>query len=907
MPNRRRDPVGYRPFRAEPLLAEGLLAVARPGGEFMQRVSAGLFRLAGDIGEKADRQVVEARTAAGERSAVEGRPRASIAATVAGGDAIDMAKSLLRSEENFRSSPYWDVNALRTGYGSDTVTTADGKVVKVGKDTRVTRADAERDLDRRLTQEFIPRAIGQVGEPNWNRLPPAARAALASVGYNYGALPASVVKAVRGGSIGAVADAVERLKSNPDRRKREAALIRNGGASGDGGPAIELSGGTARPTGSDTLAGRAFDEAQARTYVQLLETEMRSVAGQLYDRHRDDPFALERSLAEARQAFLNEHVFDEIAADFEVGFGRLAESYLGQARDNQAREIEKADRADFIGRTAALETDLAKRLADFDPANDAAADTIASTQAAIDAHYDDAVDRGVLSPERAEQAKAASRRETALSFYGRQAEALDADGVATMREDLRKDFVAGKRPELDGDGWQVLDRNLDQLERTKRRAAATAARSLRKAGDQLAGRVAAGFGLDPDQWARFLLDAESAVDGDRIVAATNAKIAAARVINGRPLREARDLVADMRKSAGDTPDDDTIAALDFAETLLDRTETALRRDPVAHGERMRVIEPQTDFAEAETPADLAELVTARIEAGDDVAAHFGTPARFLKAGEAKALAEKISANPETGAMLAGALVAGAGERARALLAEFGGDAPMIAEAGAIIAFGGSGRAAEDVILGYGKGADGKQLKGLKADAARENVVETLGNALAFAGEDRMRIERAAAAIARRRIAQEGLDPASDDALEIHRRAIHEAAGATFDQGRQFGGFAEIDAPGLFTGSRRVLVDPQIAADRFEEIVDAIREDDLESLPVKPKPSLATFRASRRLSLSATIKAATPVAVSGGYAFALGDPGSEDAQFVEGEDGSIFVLDLVKWKTRLAARVPGAFR
>jgi hypothetical protein len=55
------------------------------------------------------------------------------------------------------------VNALRTGYGSDTVTLADGRVVPVTADTRVTREDAERDLARRVQTEFIPRAAQAVG------------------------------------------------------------------------------------------------------------------------------------------------------------------------------------------------------------------------------------------------------------------------------------------------------------------------------------------------------------------------------------------------------------------------------------------------------------------------------------------------------------------------------------------------------------------------------------------------------------------------------------------------------------------------------------------------------------------------------------------------------------------------
>jgi GH24 family phage-related lysozyme (muramidase) len=141
----------------------------------------------------------------------------------------DLASNLLRRFEGFRETPYYDVNAYRTGYGSDTITQADGKVIKVQPGMQITKEDAERDLSRRLNTEFIPRATGQVGAENWTALPAPAQAALASVAYNYGSLPSSVVAAVKTGDANAIADAVQALKDNPGRRAQEAAVIRGNG------------------------------------------------------------------------------------------------------------------------------------------------------------------------------------------------------------------------------------------------------------------------------------------------------------------------------------------------------------------------------------------------------------------------------------------------------------------------------------------------------------------------------------------------------------------------------------------------------------------------------------------------------------------------------------------------------
>lgn len=135
------------------------------------------------------------------------------------------AESLLRKFEGFKESAYWDVNAHRAGYGSDTVTRADGTIERVTPQTKVTREDAERDLARR-TKEFAERAAGQVGSERWAALPDHARAGLTSVAYNYGSLPKSVVDAAKTGDRGAIADAVAALPANPARRQEEASVIR---------------------------------------------------------------------------------------------------------------------------------------------------------------------------------------------------------------------------------------------------------------------------------------------------------------------------------------------------------------------------------------------------------------------------------------------------------------------------------------------------------------------------------------------------------------------------------------------------------------------------------------------------------------------------------------------------------
>lgn len=148
---------------------------------------------------------------------------------------MDYTAQLIRDFEGYRDSPYWDVNAYRAGYGSDTMTTEDGRVIPISQGMTVNRADAERDLQRRIQTEFMPRAAGAVGQDLFPTLSPEQQAALVSITYNYGSLPGSVASAVQSGNPQAVSAAIRALGNhndgiNRDRRNREADIY--AGASG---------------------------------------------------------------------------------------------------------------------------------------------------------------------------------------------------------------------------------------------------------------------------------------------------------------------------------------------------------------------------------------------------------------------------------------------------------------------------------------------------------------------------------------------------------------------------------------------------------------------------------------------------------------------------------------------------
>lgn len=145
------------------------------------------------------------------------------------GRPIASAYDMISRFEGFKTAPYWDVNHLRVGFGSDTITREDGSVAEVKPGMTVTQADATRDLQRRIvsTQGKI---AGTVGQDKWDGLSAPAKAAVSSVAYNYGTLPQSVTDAIRTGGPAEIANAIRGLQDQNDgvnkkRRNQEADAV----------------------------------------------------------------------------------------------------------------------------------------------------------------------------------------------------------------------------------------------------------------------------------------------------------------------------------------------------------------------------------------------------------------------------------------------------------------------------------------------------------------------------------------------------------------------------------------------------------------------------------------------------------------------------------------------------------
>lgn len=283
-----------------------------------------------------------------------------------GGNPLDIAMTMLKEHEGFRATAYWDVNAYRVGYGSDTITDPNtGRVRRVERGTTgVTQAMADADLRRRVETEFMPTARGNIGAGIFDALPASAQAALTSVAYNYGSVPNSVRRAAQGGDLNEIADAVAALGVhnngiNRRRRLEEASVIRSGWTGGTGQDVA----------GMTETEATEFEERGTRmrdTYERIVGTNPAQSAQSAYNRFIVDITQFTRDVEEARAAgaaleWVDKDLFAAAEAklrqDVEDAINPLGKQRRADESQNQLMEARLAgarDEAGFMERVIEL-------------------------------------------------------------------------------------------------------------------------------------------------------------------------------------------------------------------------------------------------------------------------------------------------------------------------------------------------------------------------------------------------------------------------------------------------------------------------------------------------------------------------------------------------------------------------
>lgn len=358
----------------------------------------------------------------------------------------------------------------------------------------------------------------------------------------------------------------------------------------------------------------------------------------------------------------------------------------------------------------------------------------------------------------------------------------------------------------------------------------------------------------------------------------------------------------------------TLSLRKNGQALLKTMNKSIEDDPLGWADRTgNDIVPPIDFNSPMAAKDMR----ARTAIAEVVANQYGIAPVYLRPEERKFLETATAAGGAPMLTAARSIVDGFGDRSSRVLGEVSKDAPVLAHMGGLLSGGlfggGSTTFANDVAEGVGlrQNKDAEKLLPHWAKTPTDKIyqfevsrkVDQYGDAFLMVPDTGRAAETSSKSAFMVRAMRNGYDPQSIDVSgtvkDAYNKALQEGAGATFDaKGTQFGGVTKI-RPGMWK-DYNVLVPGSIRADRFKDVIGAIKDEDLSLMPISPQSAGGKPYTARDL------QSAVPVAVPGGYRFAHGDPGSEDPKWVRGADGNPFVLNLDGISDKLRMRVPGAF-
>lgn len=362
-------------------------------------------------------------------------------------------------------------------------------------------------------------------------------------------------------------------------------------------------------------------------------------------------------------------------------------------------------------------------------------------------------------------------------------------------------------------------------------------------------------------------------------------------------------LANARRLSGVGLSASAAGVLEDAESYLKKRRTLIETDPLGEAERSGTIAGIAPLDWNAGDGLKAQLGTRAAQA-EAVAEANGRAPQYLRPDEKDRLKEVLQAGGEKALRMATDIVEGAGSpaRARAILGEIESAAPRLGVIGRMVAHG--AKEQQDAARDAFEALRMEQAPGVKtAGAPKEaGTIEREVFGTAFAGQiaDRQRAIDAARLIYKGRMARLGYDPEDKKGEDVYREALRLSTGGSGQQTRPVGGVQDYTPPGNYFGQRKVLAPEDVRFGRFPDVIAAMRDEDLAEVP-KGAPEKDGRRYTAR-----DFKSAYPVRVPGGYAFARGEPGSDDPQWITAKDGRPFVLDWQWFKTRVRPRVPQAF-
>ncbi|WP_421440661.1 lysozyme [Agrobacterium tumefaciens] len=887
--------------------------------------------LSDTLGKMADRAKQREQAEAGltyAQQSYDAFDRQSRAVSEAGGVAgtgpwYEQAKALLRKEEGFRDTPYWDKTADRVGYGSDTTVTADGKVVRVVKGMKITREDAERDLDYRLTKREGLQAQKQLGD-TWGKLHEGAKAALASVAYNYGSLPKEVVAAAKTGNLEMLSSAVAGLSANKSRRQREAAMILSRGTPIQTASASPTSSGplpaksAAVPAGVDpqktastetplsttplalrrdgTIGGEAFDNAALSAWGWRMQEGISNDLYAAQQQFEEDPAGYARAAQEIRKKYADELPNDPKAREmFDKSFVNQNQAYTRNVNAQYEKKLRGEQLASFSAGYSSKLVDF-ERQAQVLGANPEGDAIIAEQTTTFQRSIDGAEAQGILTPAQAAKYKL-DVAETAAR--GRIQGVYDALPTPEQKEafatGLLNDWKEQKGPlaALPYDTVKGISNTLfnDAREQINRRTASNKAEKIRidaLVEDDVASIAATGKGLDPassgldpakvseivgpEGMQKWRLGQDRA---NRIYAATN----------GMEVQSTTDLnqrLTLMKPEAGKPGYADELEIYEAARKRAQDVLKERQTDPLGQAARGGAIEVQP--IDATSADELSRTLTLRKTQRDQVAGLYQQQVPVFRPGEKEALSAAILRKPEMLPAFAMSVQEAFGNEAPRVLSEISEDGPIIAHAAGLSLASGDTSIANDVADTLANKREKVYTAKMPAQGEMSNFANgEIAGAMYADPRTQSALVQTASILFEQMANQHGFD-ATDLKTEgsvaraAFSRAIDRAAGARTIGDKTFGGLTEVNGA-------RIIVPSDMEKERPALLLGGLTQAQMEKLP--PIDSSNDFKIPIE-----KIRQAKLVSVGDGlYRVALNDPLSDDPKYLRAAGGAFWTLNI----------------
>ncbi|MGV0912437.1 hypothetical protein [Martelella sp. FOR1707] len=659
-----------------------------------------------------------------------------------------------------------------------------------------------------------------------------------------------------------------------------------------------------RPTRRDSIRGRAYDKAGTQIYLEQLDQTMINEQKAAYEKYGQSPEKLKGALKALLTDHMGKYVFEEIAPEYKLAFeSRATKLYEASQKAAAARARAAAARAAAASRAQYIKAqqdnliDLQRQAMNMgaDPDGESAVnDQLDLIRTDLQA----AAASGRITQKQAEKLSEGAALTVARGTIQAKFDAAEtADDKAAFAEDLKKAWLADDEklgiyrnmPFEDIEKVSAgLQRDVEQLriaERQENQARASELEDL--IADDVASMGATGQGVDLEEsgltpenverylgpevareWQESRSDAGRFYDVTAAMPSESALDIAERLESLRPEPGAAGFVRQQQTYE---------AAREHAKALLE--ERAV--DPLGQAERAGMVElAPIDLSE---PDALVSSISGRQSQRRQVERAYGQAVPFFRPGEQERLSSALLQNPAAIAGFSQTLVNTLGPQAIPVLSELSEAAPVVAHTAGMAQATGDMSVAADVAEALQFRRD-KVYTVKMPDQATQTQAALAEVGPAFLGSPRLQtaVLQTANILFEKAANEQGFDPAEVDepgtpANEAYLKALDRAAGGRRIGGRDLGGFAEVNG-------QKIIVPPDLEKSAPQDLLDNLTALQLEALPpIQTGDFDIPIRRLRNAQL---------VGVGDGlYRMALGDPLSDDPQYLVTPEGDAWVLDI----------------